>query len=92
MAVCKEYGVGTKAYYDAFMHIVACTVLEVIEPGNGINVGSGKLRIRCDENKGPYKKGETMEVSGYHTFPKKHRYATSNGQYRIEKFYQWVKS
>lgn len=87
---CKEYGAGTKAFYDAFIHVFPCTVLEVMEPGNGIFVTSGKLRIRCDKDTGPYKKGEEMEVTGYHTFPRKHRYYTDGGQARINKWYKWV--
>lgn len=87
---CKEFGVGTKAFYDAFLHVVPCTVLEVIEPGNGIVVTSGKLKVRCDKDTGPYKKGEIMEVCGYHTFPKTHRYYNSSGQARISEWYKWA--
>lgn len=88
---CTAFGAGTKAYYDAHVAVFPCTVLEVIEPGNGLFVTSGKLKIRCDEDRGPYKKGETMEVKGYHTFPRKHRIRKGMG-YRINPFYKWVKS
>lgn len=89
---CTEYGPGTKAFYDAFVYMLKCTVLEVMVPGNGIFVTSGKLRIQIDEDTGPYKKGEQMVVSGYHTFPVDHYYSTPTGQARINGFYCWVPS
>jgi hypothetical protein len=90
LACCKKYKAGTAALYDAFTYALPCTVLEVIEPGNGIFVTSGKLKIRIDEDTGPYKKGEEMLVTGYHTFPRKQRYS-SDGQFKINGYYQWVK-
>lgn len=90
LANSPEYKAGTKAFYDAHTVVIPCTVKEVIEEGNGVFVTSGKLLIVVDENSGPYKKGEEMTVTGYHTFPRKHRIKK---QFRndINKWYRWVK-
>ncbi|MBL4828268.1 MAG: hypothetical protein JKY66_11260 [Spongiibacteraceae bacterium] len=86
----RQFTVKTKAFYDAHMHILKCTVMEVIEPGNGRIVGSGKLKIRVDQENGPYTKGEIMEVDGYHTYP---RVMTIKKQYstNINPNYEWIK-
>ena len=85
-----EYKAGTKAFYDAHTVIIPCTVKEVIEEGNGLIVTSGKLLIVVNEDSGPYKKGEEMTVTGYHTYPRKHR-IKREFSYRINCFYRWVK-
>lgn len=82
---------GASAYYDAFRWIVPVKVLEVIEPGNGIVVGSGKLKIEVKKDTGPYRKGEILESSGFTVFPTSHR-KIRDGQYYINKFYKWEKN
>ena len=86
----REYKAGTKAFYDAHSVIIPCTVKEVIEEGNGVFVRSGKLLIVVNEDCGPYKKGEEMTVTGYHTYPRKHR-IKKQFSYRINVWYRWVK-
>ena len=89
LAKSPEYKAGTKAYYDAFSVVFPCTVLQVIEPGNGVFVTSGKLKIRCDRDTGPYKKGEVMDVTGYHTYPRNHRIKKEHSHV-INKWYRWM--
>ena len=88
---CPVYGAGTRAFYDAYSGLVPCTVLRVLEEGNGVLVGTGKLKIRCDANVGPYRKGETLIVSAHYTYPRTHR-ILRDGQYRINTLYRWGKS
>lgn len=90
LAQSPEYKAGTKAFYDAHVVVFPCTVLEVLVEGNGVFVTSGKLRIRCDATVGPYQKGEEMEVTGFHCFPKKHRVKRESKNV-INKWYRWVK-
>lgn len=89
LANSPEFKAGTEAYYDAFANVFPCTVLEVLQEGNGVFVTSGKLRIRCDRTSGPYKKGEELTVSGYHCFPRTHRIKRSRTT--INCWYRWVK-
>lgn len=84
-----SFTAGTKAYYDAHTHVLPCTVLEVIEPGNGTAVTSGKLQIRVDKTTGPYAKGEVLTVRGFHTFPRSHR-VVRDGFIKINPNYRWV--
>ena len=35
---CPVYGAGTRAFYDAYSGLVPCTVLRVLEEGNGVLV------------------------------------------------------
>lgn len=85
LANSPEFKAGTKAYYDAHSIMFPCTVLEVLQEGNGVFVTSGKLRIRCDRTSGPYKVGEELTVSGYHCFPRTHFSKA------INRWYRWVK-
>jgi hypothetical protein len=85
-----EYRAGTKAFYDAHAFIIPCTVKEVIEEGNGVYVSTGRLKIVVDRGCGPYKKGDEMTVSAYHTFPRSHRVKRGHG-YRINCLYRWVR-
>lgn len=87
---CSEHRSGTLAYYDAHTHIVPCKVVEVLEEGNGIFVTSGRLIICCTASRGPYQKGEQLEVSGYHTYPRSHRIKKQYAYY-INPNYRWVK-
>ena len=87
--VLQTFYAGEAAFYDAHTHILPCRVLEVIKPGNGRVVTSGRLKIELTKTVGPYKKGETMEVSGYHTFPKTHSSWKESGQMRINPLYRW---
>lgn len=89
LAASPAYGVGTKAFFDAHSAIVPCTVLQVIEPGDGVHVTTGKLKIRCTADAGPYRKGEELEVPAYHTFPAKHRICKGS-HIRINKWYRWT--
>jgi hypothetical protein len=85
----KTFGAGEKAYHDAHTHVFPCTVLEVLEPGNGSAVTSGKLRIRVDKTTGPYAKGEVLTVRGFHTFPRSCR-VVRRGFIRINPNYRWA--
>lgn len=85
----KAFGPKTKALYDAYIHVLPCTVLEVLEPGNGRVVTSGRLKIRVEEDRGPYKKGEILEVSGHDTVPCCRWSYTPLGQARIDIRYRW---
>jgi hypothetical protein len=89
LAVSPAYSVGTKAFFDAHTVVFPCTVIQVIEPGDGVHVTVGRLKIRCDEDTGPYKKDEELEVPAYHTFPRKHR-VVKGFHYTIDKWYRWV--
>lgn len=89
IATYKAFGPRTKALYDAYLHILPCTVLEVLKPGNGCVVQSGRLKIRLDEDRGPYKKGEILEVNGHDTVPACRWYLTPLGQDRIDVRYRW---
>jgi len=89
LAASPAYGVGTKAFFDAHTVVFPCIVIQVIEPGDGVHVAVGRLKIRCDKDTGPYKKGEEMEVCAYHTFPKNHR-VFREFNHTINKWYRWV--
>jgi hypothetical protein len=86
----RQFKAGTKALYDAHFQVLACTVLEVIEPGNGRDVGSGKLKVKITAGDGMYPKGEIIEVDGYHTFPKVMR-LNKMYTFRINPNYEWIK-
>jgi hypothetical protein len=86
----KQFKAGTKAYCDAFRHILECKVLEVIEPGNGRICGSGKLKIEITATNGPYPKGEILERDGYSVFPKAMR-INKPITFRINPNYEWIK-
>lgn len=85
---CTVYGSGTIAYYDAHTVVVPCVVKDVIQPGNGFYVSSGSLKIVVTKDTGPYKRGEEMTVTGYHTFPRSHR-ISRGGRYTINQYYRW---
>lgn len=85
-----QYTKGTKATYDAHTNLLDVIVEDVIEPGNGQSVASGRLAIRVLKDNGPYKKDERMEVTGFHCIPKPHIRFNSAGQARINPQYEWV--
>jgi hypothetical protein len=90
LAQCQAFPAGTSAFYDAHIAVLPCTVLEVLEEGSGYFVCEGRLRIKVTEARGPYRKGEVMEVTAYHTFPRTHR-RLRGFHYRINPWYKWVK-
>jgi hypothetical protein len=85
----RQFKAGTTALWDLHVQVLECTVLEVIEPGNGRDVGSGKLSIKITAGDGMYPKGEILEVDGYHCFPKAMR-INKPITFRINPNYEWI--
>lgn len=88
----KQFKAGTKCEWDAFRHILKCTVLEVIEPGTGRLATSGKLKIEITRESfdGAYKKGEILEVCGYDVYPLEMR-IQKQYTFTINPNYEWIK-
>ncbi len=84
-----DYRTPQPVFIDTFGGAVKGTALEVIEPGDGSRF-NGKIRVKVNETRGGYRKGEVVILNAHTVVPRKHRRVRS-GQYRINTQYAWVK-
>lgn len=87
----QTYGKGTKAFLDAFSAgLIRCTVLDVLKPGDGKSIApSGLVRIRVDETRKGFRKGEILE-HGSHSVVPRDRVYTRGYFYRINTQYAFA--
>ncbi len=85
-----RYRAPALAFLDGFGGCTRCTVIEVIEPGDGNQFMRGKIRARVDETHGGYAKGEIV-VMGPHDIVPRDRLYSRGCHYYINTLYAWVK-
>lgn len=84
----KIYRAGATAYLDSLRGLVPCRVIDVINPGNGWEIGSGMVRVRVTRTTGAWPKGHVAKWSCSHVVPTKH--VVKRGPYlRITTNYRW---
>lgn len=84
-----QYKAPRAAFIDGFGGLTSCTVIEVIEPGEGNQFEKGKIRVRVDETRSGYSKGEVL-VLGPRSIVPKDRLRERGYHYRIDTRYAWV--
>ena len=85
-----EYRAPASALIDGFGGCTRCTVIGVIEPGEGNQFMRGRIRARVDETHGGYAKGEIV-VMGPHDIVPRDRLYSRGFHYYINTQYAWVK-
>ncbi len=85
-----DYRAPASAFIDGFGGCTRCTVIEVIEPGEGNQFMRGRIRARVDETHGGYAKGEIV-VMGPHAIVPRDRLYSRGCHYYINTQYAWVK-
>ena len=85
-----EYRAPASAAIDGFGGCTRCTVIEVIEPGEGNQFMRGRIRARVDETHGGYAKGEIV-VMGPHDIVPRDRLYSRGFHYYINTQYAWVR-
>ncbi|HOC54017.1 MAG TPA: hypothetical protein PKI20_00200 [Verrucomicrobiota bacterium] len=86
----SDYRAPASALIDGFGGCTRCTVIEVIEPGEGNQFMRGRIRARVDETHGGYAKGEIV-VMGPHNIVPRDRLYSRGFHYYINTQYAWVK-
>ncbi len=77
-------------YVDSFSGPIKGRALEVIETGTGRRVTSGKIKVKIEETRGGYRKGEVVVLGAHDVFPRSH--LKKRGIYkRISTLYAWDK-
>ena len=85
-----DYRPPALAFIDGFGGCIRCTVIEIIEPGEGNQFMRGKIRARVDEKRGGYAKGEIVVMGPHDIVPRDRRYSRGC-HYYINTQYAWVK-
>ncbi len=85
-----DYRAPASAFIDGFGGCTRCTVIEVIEPGEGNQLSRGRIRARVDETHGGYAKGEIVVMGPHHIVPRDRLYSRGC-HYYINTQYAWVK-
>jgi hypothetical protein len=75
--------IGALAYFDSYKGgLIPCRVVESWLDGF---TGTGKTRVTLTASRGPYKRGETVDVLARNVIPRSALYVRS-GQYRIRSY------
>lgn len=80
---------GCKAYIDTLKGLVPCVVVCVVEPGNGWEAVSGRIRVLVTTSTGAWPLGHVGEFPACRVVPQSH-VSRPGIHYRIDTKYRWV--
>ena len=81
----KTYTVGTKVFCDFhFGGKPRGKVIEIVEPGDGKRMTTGKVRVQITETVGAYRNGEVLIVNTFEAVPVKQEFRKRGS------FFRWI--